>query len=65
MLERDFTHVANFTGYMGIVFELVQSVNQPQRILDVPAGNGVTADTLGARRYLPGSSSNTQFAMAG
>jgi SAM-dependent methyltransferase len=46
MLERDFTHVANFTGYMGIVFELVQSANQPQRILDIPAGNGLLAERL-------------------
>lgn len=48
MLERDFTHVANFTGYMGIVFDLVQSANEPQRILDVPAGSGLLAGRLRA-----------------
>lgn len=40
MLERKFSHVENFTGYMEVVFRLVQSGPPGQRILDIPAGNG-------------------------
>lgn len=43
MLEKDFSHTANFTGYMEQVFRIVQSGPRAQRILDIPAGNGLLA----------------------
>lgn len=49
-LER-FTHVANFTGYMGIVSEVVLEGADRQRILDVPAGSGRLADALEAHGH--------------
>ncbi len=46
MLERKFSHVGNFTGYMGIVSLLVQAGKPGQRILDIPAGNGLLSRQL-------------------
>jgi len=41
---RDFTHVSNFTGYMRVVFQLLEA--QKGKILDLPAGNGLLAARL-------------------
>ncbi len=46
MLSTDFSHVPNFTGYMGRVFGHVQGGPPKQRILDLPAGNGLLASEL-------------------
>jgi SAM-dependent methyltransferase len=46
MLEKNFSHVGNFTGYMEIVFRAVQSGKSRQRILDIPAGNGLLSARL-------------------
>ena len=46
MLETEFSHVPNFTGYMGIVFEIIQAGRKGQKILDIPAGNGLLAARL-------------------
>ncbi len=46
MLNRDFLHVPNFTGYMGVIFEMIQSGRPGQKILDIPAGQGVLAARL-------------------
>ena len=46
MLSTDYSHVANFTGYMGIVHGIVQSRPTRQRVLDIPAGNGLLAAQL-------------------
>lgn len=43
---REFSHVANFTGYMEVVADYFASRPQGLRILDVPAGNGLLADAL-------------------
>jgi SAM-dependent methyltransferase len=51
MLERDFSHVSNFTGYMGIVAALVQNGKPAQKILDLPAGNGLLAAHLRERGH--------------
>ena len=46
MLESEFSHVPNFTGYMGIVFQIIQGQGKTQNILDIPAGNGLLAARL-------------------
>ncbi|MCX6885686.1 MAG: class I SAM-dependent methyltransferase [Verrucomicrobia bacterium] len=46
MLEKKFSHVANFTGYMELVFEIVVGAKSKQRILDIPAGNGLLSAQL-------------------
>ncbi len=46
MRQTDFTHVPNFTGYMDIVFRIVQAGRPRQKILDLPAGNGLLAARL-------------------
>ena len=46
MLETEFSHVPNFTGYMGIVFRIIQETKKPCKILDIPAGNGLLASRL-------------------
>ena len=46
MLESEFSHVPNFTGYMEIVFRIIQSGRKGQKILDIPAGNGLLAARL-------------------
>src|ERR1041385_6622795 len=46
MLERDFSHVSNFTGYMQTVLRLASNGNSHHRILDIPAGNGLLAERL-------------------
>jgi len=46
MLSTNFSHVPNFTGYMGRVFSHVQAGHACQRILDLPAGNGLLAEEL-------------------
>lgn len=46
MLSTDFSHVPNFTGYMGRVFAHVQAGPARQRVLDLPAGNGLLAAEL-------------------
>ena len=48
MLEKKFSHVGNFTGYMEIVFQIIQSGKTGQRILDIPAGNGLLSKELRA-----------------
>jgi len=46
MLETEFSHVPNFTGYMDIVFRIIQSGSKGQKILDIPAGTGLLAARL-------------------
>lgn len=46
MLEEDFSHVPNFTGYMKIVLQSVLKESATQKILDIPAGQGLLADPL-------------------
>jgi SAM-dependent methyltransferase len=48
MPQKDFTHVANFTGYMAVVFQILTAGKPGQRILDLPAGNGLLAARLRA-----------------
>jgi SAM-dependent methyltransferase len=48
MLSTDFSHVTNFTGYMARVFALVREGPPRQRILDLPAGNGLLSERLRA-----------------
>lgn len=44
---KEFTHVDNFTGYMKIVNSIVLKTGRPNlSILDVPAGNGLLADSF-------------------
>ena len=45
-MPKKFSHVPNFTDYMKIVFNIVNSNLNPQRILDIPAGNGLLAMKL-------------------
>jgi len=49
--QPDFTHVGNFTGYMGIVFHVLDSGQRGQKILDIPAGNGLLAARLRERGH--------------
>lgn len=46
MLDRDFSHVSDFTGYMAVVFGIIQEQAGHQKILDVPAGKGLLASRL-------------------
>jgi SAM-dependent methyltransferase len=46
MLSTDFSHVPNFTGYMAKVYGHVCGGPAGQRILDIPAGNGLLATEL-------------------
>jgi len=46
MLEKEFSHVPNFTGYMGIIFGIIQNGKKSQKVLDIPAGNGLLAARL-------------------
>ena len=46
MLETEFSHVPNFTGYMEVVFRIIQTEKRPQKVLDIPAGNGLLAARL-------------------
>lgn len=46
MLETDFSHVPNFTDYMEIVFRIIQENKTVQKILDIPAGNGLLAERV-------------------
>src|SRR5215470_3393112 len=48
---RDFTHVGNFTGYMGVVFRLLDEGKRGQKTLDIPAGNGLFAARLRERGH--------------
>jgi len=43
---RQFSHVANFTGYMEVVAGHFADHPKGLRILDLPAGNGLLADAL-------------------
>lgn len=45
---RQFSHVANFTGYMEVVAGHFADQPKGLRILDLPAGNGLLADALRA-----------------
>lgn len=45
-MTRKFSHVANFTGYMQVVFDLITVKKEKQKILDIPAGNGLLAEKL-------------------
>lgn len=50
--QIEFTHVPNFTGYMGIVEKLVARTGRTGlAILDLPAGNGLLAERLRARGH--------------
>lgn len=51
MLSTDYSHVANFTGYMGIVYGIVRLGSARQRVLDIPAGNGLLAAQLRQDRH--------------
>lgn len=43
---RNFSHVANFTGYMEVVAGYFAQLPRGLSILDLPAGNGLLADAL-------------------
>ena len=50
--EKDFSHVSNFTGYMAKVATFVKGNGEPgQSVLDIPAGNGLLADSLRQRGF--------------
>jgi len=49
--KRDFSHVGNFTGYMEVVFGLLERESCSQRVLDIPAGNGLLAAKLRERGH--------------
>ena len=46
MSAKPYSHVANFTGYMGVVADYFAARPQGLSILDLPAGNGLLADAL-------------------
>ena len=46
MRGGNFSHVANFTGYMDVVAEYFRTQRGHLRVLDPPAGNGLLADAL-------------------
>lgn len=46
MRDRKFSHVTGFTDYMGIAQRIVERNTARQRILDIPAGNGLLAENL-------------------
>jgi SAM-dependent methyltransferase len=43
---REFSHVANFTGYMEVVADHFAGRQQGLKVLDLPAGNGLLSDAL-------------------
>jgi SAM-dependent methyltransferase len=45
-MDRDFSHVSNFTGYMKIILRELNSESRGLRILDIPAGNGLLIQRL-------------------
>jgi len=45
-MSKQYTHVSNYTGYMKIVLALVNNNVERQKILDIPAGNGLLAIKL-------------------
>lgn len=45
-MTKKFSHVANFTGYMKVVADIITSKSDKQKILDIPAGNGLLAAQL-------------------
>jgi SAM-dependent methyltransferase len=52
MIDRNYSHVRNFTQYMAWVEHFVsQHVPAKSSILDVPAGNGLLAERLRRRGY--------------
>ena len=50
-VQRDYTHVGNFTGYMEVVFRLIENGPRRQKILDIPAGNGLLVARLRERGH--------------
>jgi SAM-dependent methyltransferase len=48
---RDFSHVANLTGYMELVARWFSTQPAGLRIVDLPAGNGLLADALRAMSH--------------
>jgi SAM-dependent methyltransferase len=47
MLEKEFTHYAGYPDYMEMVERIVTRMGKPtDRLLDMPAGNGMFADKL-------------------
>lgn len=44
-MSKNYSHVSNFTDYMKIVVEYLKN-KPPQKILDIPAGNGIMAEFL-------------------
>ena len=44
--SKTFSHVANFTGYMGIALDYLAAAKDIRRVLDLPAGNGLLTDAL-------------------
>ena len=45
-MKKKFSHVPNFTGYMKIALTLINRTSKHQKILDIPAGNGLLAEEL-------------------
>jgi len=45
-MKKGFSHVENFTGYMSRVYEIVLTGASQQKVLDIPAGNGLLAQKL-------------------
>ncbi len=43
---REFSHVANFTGYMEVVADYFSERPQGLKLLDLPAGNGLLGEAL-------------------
>jgi len=50
--HKKFSHVPNFTGYMDVVYKIVNSNKPQQKILDIPAGNGLLAEKLSEQGHL-------------
>jgi len=46
MQGKTFSHVDIFTDYMQRVYDIVTKYGEKQRILDIPAGNGLLSDKL-------------------
>ena len=44
--SKSFSHVPNFTGYMGIAARYLAGADDIRRVLDLPAGNGLLTDAL-------------------
>ncbi len=51
LAPKDFSHVANFTGYMEVVFRVFDAEQRALKVLDLPAGNGLLADRLRERGH--------------